>query len=102
MAAIRKLKKYKPTIFKADGSVYDKDAADNAVSFINCLKHTKGEWYGQPFELIDWHISKSLKSKENLNLQQRLPYCLLVAILSMVVKYMDVHLTDSKLPLFLM
>ena len=54
MAAIRKLKKYKPTIFKADGSVYDKDAADIAVSFINCLKHTKGEWYGQPFELIDW------------------------------------------------
>jgi len=35
--AIRKLDKYKPTIFKADGSVYDKDAADNAVSFINCL-----------------------------------------------------------------
>jgi phage terminase large subunit-like protein len=54
VAAIRKLKKYKPTIFKADGSVYDKDAADIAVSFINCLKHTKGEWYGQPFELIDW------------------------------------------------
>ncbi len=24
------------------------------MSFINCLKHTKGEWYGQPFELIDW------------------------------------------------
>ena len=41
-------------LFKADGSVYDKDAADIAVSFINCLKHTKGEWYGQPFELIDW------------------------------------------------
>jgi phage terminase large subunit-like protein len=54
VVAIRKLDKYKPTIFKADGSVYDKDAADNAVSFINCLKHTKGEWYGQPFELIDW------------------------------------------------
>jgi phage terminase large subunit-like protein len=54
VAAIRKLKKYKPTIFKADGSVYNKDAADIAVSFINCLKHTKGEWYGQSFELIDW------------------------------------------------
>lgn len=38
----------------ADGSVYNKDAADRAVSFINCLSHTKGEWYGQPFELIDW------------------------------------------------
>ena len=54
VAAIRKLKTYKPTIFKADGSVYNKDSADTAVAFINCLKHTKGEWYGQPFELIDW------------------------------------------------
>ncbi len=54
MAAIRKLKTYKPTIFKADGSVYNQDSADTAVAFINCLKHTKGEWYGQPFELIDW------------------------------------------------
>jgi phage terminase large subunit-like protein len=54
VAAIRKLKTYKPTIFKSDGSVYNKDAADTAVSFINCLKHTKGEWYGQSFELIDW------------------------------------------------
>jgi phage terminase large subunit-like protein len=54
VAAIRKLKTYKPTIFKADGSVYNKDASDTAVSFINCLKHTKGEWFGQSFELIDW------------------------------------------------
>lgn len=54
MAAIRKLKTYKPTIFKSDGSVYNKNAADRAVAFINCLKHTKGEWFGQPFELIDW------------------------------------------------
>ena len=124
MAAIRKLKKYKPTIFKADGSVYDKDAADIAVSFINCLKHTKGEWYGQPFELIDWQEQiirdvfgiikpngyrqfntayiEIAKKQGNLNLQQRLRYCLPVVILSMAVKYTDVHLTDSKLPLFLM
>jgi len=38
----------------AEGSRYDKEAADAAVTFINCLKHTKGEWYGMPFELIDW------------------------------------------------
>ena len=50
----RTLKKYKPTLYMADGSAYSKGAADNAVSFINCLKHTKGEWYGEPFELIDW------------------------------------------------
>jgi len=51
---IRKLKKYKPTIFTAENSSYDKNAADMAVSFINCLKHTKGEWFGQTFDLIDW------------------------------------------------
>lgn len=38
----------------AAGSSYNKELADIAVAFIHCLKHTKGEWYGQPFELIDW------------------------------------------------
>lgn len=93
VVAIRKLKTYKPTIFKADGSEYDRDAANKAVSFINCLKHTKGEWYGQAFELIDWQeqiirdvfgIMKPngyrqfntayieiAKSKVNLNLRQQ-------------------------------
>ena len=51
---LRKLKKYKPTAFKAKDSVYDKDAADYAVNFIECLCHTKGTWAGRPFELIDW------------------------------------------------
>ena len=54
MADIRKLKKYKPTKFKANNSVYDKDSADFAVKFIECLCHTKGKWAGQKFELIDW------------------------------------------------
>ena len=53
-ADIRKLKKYKPTRFMAEGSTYNRELADLAVSFIGCLKHTKGEWYGQNFELIDW------------------------------------------------
>ena len=39
---MRKLKKYKPTPFKAKDSVYDKAAADYAVGFIECLCHTKG------------------------------------------------------------
>ncbi len=52
--AMRKLKKYKPTKFKAKGSYYDKDAADFAVMFIESLCHTKGTWAGKPFELIDW------------------------------------------------
>ena len=52
--AMRKLKKYKPTKFKARTSHYDKEAADYAVNFIECLCHTKGTWAGKPFELIDW------------------------------------------------
>lgn len=36
------------------GSAYNKDAADFAVSFIECLCHTKGTWAGKQFELIDW------------------------------------------------
>lgn len=36
------------------GSYYDKDSADYAVNFIECLSHTKGKWSGKPFELIDW------------------------------------------------
>jgi len=51
---LRKLKKYKPTKFKAKDSRYDKAAADFAVAFIESLCHTKGTWAGKPFELIDW------------------------------------------------
>ena len=54
MRTIRKLKKYRPTKFKAKTSVYDKDSADYAVMFIESLCHTKGTWAGKPFELIDW------------------------------------------------
>lgn len=48
------MKKYTPTKFKAKDSVYDKAKADYAVSFIECLCHTKGTWAGKPFTLIDW------------------------------------------------
>jgi len=51
--AMRKLKKYRPTKFKAKDSRYDKAAADFAVMFIESLCHTKGTWAGKPFELID-------------------------------------------------
>jgi phage terminase large subunit-like protein len=54
VSIIRKLKKYKPTKFKARNSVYDEAAADFAVAFIENLCHTKGTWAGKPFELIDW------------------------------------------------
>ena len=51
---LRKLKKYTPTKFMAKGSHYDKAAADYVVNFIEQLRHTKGEFYNQPFALIDW------------------------------------------------
>ena len=51
---MRKLKKYVPTKFMAKTSKYDKEAADYAVTFMEQLRHTKGEFYDQPFDLIDW------------------------------------------------
>ncbi len=34
--------------------MYDEAKALRAVNFINCLKHTKGQWRGVPFELLPW------------------------------------------------
>ena len=51
---LRKLENYEPTRFMETDSAYDKEAADYAVNFIECLCHTKGTWAGKPFELIDW------------------------------------------------
>ena len=51
---MRKLKNYTPTRFMAQDSYYDKTAADRAVNFIQCLRHTKGIWASKKFELIDW------------------------------------------------
>jgi len=46
--------KYVPSKFMTKDSHYDKDAADYAMNFIQCLSHTKGTWAGKPFELIGW------------------------------------------------
>ena len=54
MRNTKKLKRYKPTAFKAKDSHYDRDAADFAVAFIENLCHTKGTWAGKPFLLLDW------------------------------------------------
>ena len=48
VTALRNLKKYKPTRFKAKNSHYDADAADFAVAFIESLCHTKGTWAATP------------------------------------------------------
>jgi len=34
--------------------VHDERKAQHAVNFINCLKHTKGQWRGVPFDLLPW------------------------------------------------
>ena len=48
-ANIPKLKEYIPTKFMARTSHYDKEKADRAVSFIESLSHTTGEWNKKPF-----------------------------------------------------
>ncbi|AOR22723.1 terminase large subunit [Clostridium taeniosporum] len=34
--------------------MYDEVKAQYVVDFINCLKHTKGRWKGQNFDLLSW------------------------------------------------
>ena len=51
---IRILKKYTPTKFMLPTSHYDKDEADFVVNFIQSLSHTKGDFFKEPFILIDW------------------------------------------------
>jgi phage terminase large subunit-like protein len=36
------------------GLHFDRQAAQHAVQFFGFLKHSKGEWAGQPFELLPW------------------------------------------------
>ena len=33
---------------------FDNESALYATNFIECLKHTDGEWYGKPFDLLSW------------------------------------------------
>lgn len=34
--------------------MFDEEKAKRTVNFINCLKHTKGQWRGQNFDLLPW------------------------------------------------
>ncbi|MCL1855264.1 MAG: terminase, partial [Clostridia bacterium] len=45
---------YTPTPLMLPTSHYDQRRADFAVNFISMLKHTTGEWYGKPFQLMPW------------------------------------------------
>ncbi len=119
---MRKLKKYKPTKFKAKDSIYDKGAADYAVSFIECLCHTKGTWAGKPFELIDWQeqiirdVFGTMKpngyrqfntayieipkkqGKSELAAAVALLLCSAVVTVKSVLKFTAVRLTGSRRP----
>lgn len=48
------MENYEVTKFKKEDSIYNKDLADYAVSFIECLTHTKGTWAGKAFTLLPW------------------------------------------------
>lgn len=48
---MRKLKKYKPTLFMLNDSIYDKAAADYAVSFIESLCHRFNKILIEPMRL---------------------------------------------------
>ena len=37
--------------------MFDANKAQRAVEFIRCLKHTKGQWRGVPFDLLPWQDS---------------------------------------------
>lgn len=41
-------------ITKPNGELFNPDLAQRAITFINMLKHTKGEWYGKNFDLLPW------------------------------------------------
>ena len=43
-----------PTKFMLPTSHYDSSRAEHTIDFIENLRHTKGEWYNKPFELLEW------------------------------------------------
>ena len=43
-----------PTRFMLPTSRFDAQKAEYVISFIEKLKHTKGEWFNKPFLLLDW------------------------------------------------
>ncbi|MGB3346642.1 MAG: hypothetical protein WBA71_05285 [Candidatus Humimicrobiia bacterium] len=34
--------------------MYVREKAEQAINFIQLLRHTKGEWAGKPFRLLKW------------------------------------------------
>ena len=113
---MRKLENYTPTRFMAADSTYNKQMADYAVNFIECLCHTKGTWAGKPFELIDWQeqiirdIFGTLKpngyrqfNTAYVEIPKKMGKPELAAVMAKnVLRCMAVQLTASRQPLYLM
>ena len=36
------------------GRMFSEEKARRVTQFIECLRHTKGEFHGQPFKLLPW------------------------------------------------
>lgn len=45
-----------PSRFMLPTSYFDDRRAQFVIDFIRQLKHTKGEWHGEPFILLDWQL----------------------------------------------
>jgi len=45
---------FQATKFMLPTSYYDEDKAEYVISFIENLKHTKGDWHNKPFKLLPW------------------------------------------------
>ena len=46
---------FEATRFMLSTSYYDENKAEYVISFIENLKHTKGEWHNKPFILLPWY-----------------------------------------------
>ena len=59
------------------GWYFDRKAAQRAISFIERLKHTKGQWAGLRFKLEPWQQPKGWLQTSVLPLPAEQEYCLL-------------------------
>jgi phage terminase large subunit-like protein len=43
------------------GCEFSPEAAQHAIDFFKYLRHSKGEWAGQPFTLLDWQLDFTMR-----------------------------------------
>lgn len=111
-------------ITKPNGELFNPDLAQRAITFINMLKHTKGEWHGKNFDLLPWQTKiisdvfgivkpngyrqyntayvEIPKNRASPNSPPLSHFISLRVTASGVLKYMDVQPTDNRRRLFSM